>query len=157
MVAWNAEKDQVLLKGVFQFCDIRTSGALLAYLAEQIGEGCTPKAVSHRLNNIKNTGKPTRNPSTAGTPSKTTSAKSTPAKSPGSGRGRGRPPKKTIEEDVPANDFESAASPLAGRKRGHKEEDEPEAKKLKTEVDEEVFEDPALIEAAMEELAHDEI
>ncbi|KAF1957443.1 hypothetical protein CC80DRAFT_547348 [Byssothecium circinans] len=72
MVQWNAEKDQLILKGVFQFCDIKCSGPLLKHLAEMIGDDCTPKAVSHRLNNIKNTGKMVKGPndSTTSTPTK---------------------------------------------------------------------------------------
>ncbi|KAF2026634.1 hypothetical protein EK21DRAFT_115582 [Setomelanomma holmii] len=61
MVNWNAEKDQIILKGIFKFHDIKSSAPLLKYLSEQIGEGCTPKAVSHRLNNIRNHGKPLAN------------------------------------------------------------------------------------------------
>ncbi|PVI07634.1 hypothetical protein DM02DRAFT_666546 [Periconia macrospinosa] len=60
MVQWTAEKDQILLKGVFQFNDIKFSQPLLKHLAELIGDECTPKAVSHRLNNIKNSGKPAK-------------------------------------------------------------------------------------------------
>ncbi|KAH3976207.1 hypothetical protein HBH64_090440 [Parastagonospora nodorum] len=78
MVQWTADKDQIILKGIFKFCDIKSSAPLLKYLAEQIGGGksclsfplhqyvqllthptdCTSKAVSHRLANIRNHGKP---------------------------------------------------------------------------------------------------
>ncbi|KAH4478218.1 hypothetical protein HBH89_253170 [Parastagonospora nodorum] len=39
MVQWTADKDQIILKGIFKFCDIKSSAPLLKYLAEQIGGG----------------------------------------------------------------------------------------------------------------------
>jgi hypothetical protein len=42
MVQWTAEKDQQILKGIFTFCDIKSSSELLKFLADQIGEGKPP-------------------------------------------------------------------------------------------------------------------
>jgi hypothetical protein len=111
------------------------SKELLEYLANMIGEGkstpssqrptnrlpgCTPKAISHRLTNIKNTGKPVQDNTT--TPTKATqtaakSAKATPAKTPGSGRGCGRPAK-NLDVDGEPTDLHNSLSPSANRKRG---------------------------------------
>ncbi|KAH5994294.1 hypothetical protein HBI83_245580 [Parastagonospora nodorum] len=56
--ASTADEDQVILKGIFKFCDIKSSAPLLKCLAKEISGDCTPKAVSHRLANIRNHGKP---------------------------------------------------------------------------------------------------
>ncbi|KAI4915372.1 uncharacterized protein J4E92_009326 [Alternaria infectoria] len=56
MVNWTADKDQIILKGIFKFHDIKSSAPLLKYLSEEIGGDCTPKAVSHRLTNIRKGG-----------------------------------------------------------------------------------------------------
>ncbi|KAI4941042.1 hypothetical protein J4E86_010542 [Alternaria arbusti] len=74
MVNWTADKDQIILKGIFKFHDIKSSAPLLKYLSEEIGGDCTPKAVSHRLTNIRKGGtahavaSPTRTASTPKTP-----------------------------------------------------------------------------------------
>ncbi|OSS43657.1 hypothetical protein B5807_11530 [Epicoccum nigrum] len=59
MVNWTPDKDRVILMGIFKFHDLKISKDLLEYLAKDIGGGCTPKAVSHRLSNLKNSGKMT--------------------------------------------------------------------------------------------------
>jgi hypothetical protein len=154
MVQWTAEKDQIvrtrthlslphlltsaqLLKGIFHFCDIKSSAPLLSYLAKQIGTGtssslhpffhsisptshatdCTPKAVSHRLTNLRNTGKPLN-----GTPSKsavTFKAATTP-KTPRSRAKKQKLP--SPESDSPEglqdeSDGGLEESPLASKKR----------------------------------------
>jgi hypothetical protein len=117
-----------LLKGIFQFCEIKNSAPLLAYLAKQIGDGtsrisptsaslsltfysidCTPKAVSHRLTNLRNTGKPLN-----GSPAK--SAASTP-KTPKSRAKKQKPATSESDEPEGLQDEPEAASPLAGKKR----------------------------------------
>lgn len=88
-------------------------------MANPIATDCTPKAISHRLNNIRNSGKMTN--SATNTPTKATPNKKTPVKTPASGaRGRGRPskPKVTVDESSPLNDDEVGASPTLKRKRG---------------------------------------
>ncbi|KAF1974667.1 hypothetical protein BU23DRAFT_567460 [Bimuria novae-zelandiae CBS 107.79] len=142
MVTWTAEKDQQLLKGVFQFCDIKMSGPLVEYLAGIIGEGCTPKAVTHRLTNIKNTSKPVRDQN--GTPTKAapSSAKSTPAKTPATGRGRGRGKKVDDEGDAEAGVEQDMSTPTKAKKRSRpfKADIEAAKKKVKTgEVEEDLF------------------
>ncbi|KAF2654764.1 hypothetical protein K491DRAFT_693566 [Lophiostoma macrostomum CBS 122681] len=139
MVNWNSDKDAKLLLGIFEFQEIKASQALLTHLANKIGEGCTPKAVSHRLNNLKKTGKTTATPTA--TPTKgTKSAKGatdddddgtpTPTPTPTSkfkpmpkvtAKPRGRPrTKKNDDLDGPSeeNGFAGPASPVKGVKRG---------------------------------------
>ncbi|KAF2854448.1 hypothetical protein T440DRAFT_465413 [Plenodomus tracheiphilus IPT5] len=110
MVNWTAEKDQIILKGIFKFHEIKNSAPLLKYLAEEIGEGCTPKAVSHRLNNIRGGGK------AVGTPKKAAAA------TPKTPRGRPKftPRKKTADDsdcepEGPVDDDEEIQSPSAAR------------------------------------------
>ncbi|KAH7348111.1 hypothetical protein BKA66DRAFT_576300 [Pyrenochaeta sp. MPI-SDFR-AT-0127] len=78
MVQWTAEKDQIILRGIFKFHDIKSSTPLLKYLANEIGEDCTPKAVSHRLNNIRNTGAARNSGSVPSTPSRPHATPKTP-------------------------------------------------------------------------------
>ncbi|KAF1850895.1 uncharacterized protein K460DRAFT_400929 [Cucurbitaria berberidis CBS 394.84] len=130
MVQWNAEKDQVILKGIFKFHEIKNSAPLLEYLAKEIGDGCTPKAVSHRLNNIRNSGNNNGTRSSGGTrpngsvthtPTRATStprtprsrAKATPNKKKVSSNESDGGPEGLLDED------DEVMSPLAARgKRG---------------------------------------
>ncbi|KAL6706670.1 hypothetical protein ACN47E_005212 [Coniothyrium glycines] len=120
MVTWNAQKDQIILKGIFKFHDIKSGAPLLKYLAEQIGEGCTPKAVSHRLNNIRNSGTPCANTSARSTPAST--PKRTPVKI--TPRSRVKISKKQVSDESGSStgamdDDEDVVSPSAARvKRG---------------------------------------
>ncbi|KAL1608475.1 hypothetical protein SLS60_003417 [Paraconiothyrium brasiliense] len=145
MVQWTPEKDQTLLKGVFQFADIKMSKELLEHLASLIGDGCTPKAIQHRLSNIKNTGKPVRDLNTTPTKASADKEKVTPAKTPGSGRGRGRPKKQPDADGEPTNDLDGPLSPSTGRKRGRTTEATdgaaPGKKVKKEEIEENFFQD----------------
>ncbi|KAJ4988675.1 hypothetical protein SVAN01_05808 [Stagonosporopsis vannaccii] len=104
-----------ILKGIFKFHEIKNSAPLLKYLAEEIGGGCTPKAVSHRLSNLRQSGKPV-NPST---PRKTHSTAKSP-RTPSSGRARAsvkkiaKPEAEDTDEEL---DEELVSSPLVQRKR----------------------------------------
>ncbi|KAF2789294.1 hypothetical protein K505DRAFT_365739 [Melanomma pulvis-pyrius CBS 109.77] len=107
MVNWNGDKDAILLRGIFEVLDLKISMALCQKLADKIGEGCTAKAVSHRMNNLKNRGRPS-----GSTPS------STPRKAPTSSGGSRPRKNKNIEYDGPMD----IKSPTLGRKRGRKAE-----------------------------------
>ncbi|KAJ4354099.1 uncharacterized protein N0V89_005832 [Didymosphaeria variabile] len=164
MVQWTPEKDQTLLKGVFQFADIKMSKELLEHLASLIGDGCTPKAIQHRLTNIKNTGKPVRDLNATPTkpsPAKEKAVRSTPSKTPSSARGRGRPKKNADTAGEPTNDLDGSLSPSTGRKRGRTTEATDgvtNGKKVKKEeIEENIFQDAA--DQAVEEAddAQDEI
>ncbi|CAI6333482.1 unnamed protein product [Periconia digitata] len=151
MVQWTAEKDQLLLKGVFQFNNITFSKPLLEHLASMVGEDCTPKAVSHRLNNIKNSGKPTKAPGSASSsPVKGAGVKKTQA-------GRGKKAKATdsgASDEGQDNDTPTPAAAPAPRKRGRpkksavnvatddqgdEEQMQPKQKKVKSEQTEDVM------------------
>lgn len=130
-----------ILKGIVKFHDIKSSAPLLKYLAEQIGGGecihafnsisqlqptltpqstdCTPKAVSHRLNNIRNYGKPLANGDSAtSTPTKAATTPKTPAS-----RSKSTATKKKKAADSDGNSDaleglqEEAQSPSINRKR----------------------------------------
>ncbi|KAF2446452.1 hypothetical protein P171DRAFT_430605 [Karstenula rhodostoma CBS 690.94] len=150
MVNWTPEKHQILLKEIFQYCDIKMNKELCQHLANVIGEGCTPKAVQNILSNLKNHGRAagaerTATPSRA-TPAKPKSAlaksspaKFTPAKTPSSGGGHGRPKKQIKADGEPTNDLGDHSSPSVGRKRSHTAEaTNGTNKKIKTE---QVYED----------------
>ncbi|KAJ4379325.1 hypothetical protein N0V86_005370 [Didymella sp. IMI 355093] len=159
MVNWTPQKDQTILKGIFAFHDIKNSQPLLQYLAKEIGEGCTPKAVSHRLANLRNSGKMVNSDGAASTPKKI-AATSRLARTPTASLGRAKASKgrKTTGGDTTSedDDGEPIVSPSADRKRtrtsatrktyaesdattGDEEEDEftPKSKKVKTEPVEE--------------------
>ncbi|KAF2275302.1 uncharacterized protein EI97DRAFT_502212 [Westerdykella ornata] len=77
MVNWSSVEDAKLLAGILEFTNIPMNKGLLEYLAAKIGQDCTPKAVSHRLANIKNRAKGTGGGSSGGKGS-TLSTPSTP-------------------------------------------------------------------------------
>ncbi|KAF2638939.1 hypothetical protein P280DRAFT_551003 [Massarina eburnea CBS 473.64] len=147
MVSWTSDKDAILLVGIIEFMGITASSQLLEHLATKIGDGCTPKAVSHRLNNLK---KSVKNPGSttpagtpvktflntpskavgtpskaAGTPSKAAGTPSktagTPSKAPATPKGRGRPAKKMAV--TVSTDEDDGGNPFATpppKKRGRK-------------------------------------
>ncbi|KAH6843531.1 hypothetical protein B0T12DRAFT_397741 [Alternaria alternata] len=117
MVNWTADKDQIILKGIFEFHDIKSTGPLLDYLANKIGGDCSAKAVSHRLAKLRNGGTARANNGSSGshTPKATprSRAKSTPRK------------KKQVSEEFDSDgpsgpvDDDEVLSPTAARgKRG---------------------------------------
>ncbi|KAI4906003.1 hypothetical protein J4E90_011001 [Alternaria incomplexa] len=105
MVNWTADKDQVILKGIFKFHDIKSSAPLLKYLSEDIGGDeytpalqyyCTPKAVSHRLSNIRKGGTTNANGGAVASPTRTASTPKTPRS-----RAKATPrKKKDVSEEV---------------------------------------------------------
>ncbi|KAF1361984.1 hypothetical protein EJ07DRAFT_153563 [Lizonia empirigonia] len=121
MVTWDATKDQTLLKGIFAFHNIKNSAPLLKYLADQIGEGCTPKAVGHRLTNLRNSGKMVNSNGSSVTPKKSVATPKTPRtpKTPASRKAcvNLQASKKTSDIDSSSEDDQSVASPVIGRKR----------------------------------------
>ncbi|KAF3053373.1 hypothetical protein E8E11_011744 [Didymella keratinophila] len=119
MVNWSAEKDQTILRGIFAFHDIKNSQPLLEYLAKEIGEGCTPKAVSHRLTNLRKSGKMVNSGSASSTPIKKTATPRTP-RTPASGRGGVKAPKgkPMTDADTTSEEEEPAPLPSVSRKRG---------------------------------------
>ncbi|UPX12307.1 uncharacterized protein EKO05_0002861 [Ascochyta rabiei] len=128
MVNWTAEKDQTILKGIFKFHTIKNSKPLLDFLAREIGEGCTAKAVSHRLTSFRNGGKALDKGKTAvqGSPFTPKAAAATP-KTPSTSKASASlgcsktSAKKFVEdrsvtdEDISEDDM--PVSPSAGRKR----------------------------------------
>ncbi|ORX93021.1 hypothetical protein BCR34DRAFT_608664 [Clohesyomyces aquaticus] len=136
MVQWTGEKDAILLAGVFEFIDVKFSKELLEHLAYKIGDGCTPKAVNHRLANMKAKGKaagaaarPT--PVTPTKRSATTTNATPKSTGAGTGKGRGRGKKARALENVgddaepnsmdDAEDLEKLVTP--SKKRGRPKED----------------------------------
>ncbi|KAF1933637.1 uncharacterized protein M421DRAFT_395756 [Didymella exigua CBS 183.55] len=121
MVNWTAEKDRTILKGIFKFHNIKNSQPFLEFLANEIGEGCTLKAVSNRLTNLRKSGKPVNSGSAASTPIKKSATPRTP-RTPASGRGRSKAiPSKKFDNDDTTSDGEEEepiVSPSIGRKRG---------------------------------------
>ncbi|KAF9695138.1 hypothetical protein EKO04_006889 [Ascochyta lentis] len=132
MVNWTADKDQTILKGIFAFHKIKISKDFLEYLAAEIGEGCTPKAVSHRLTNLRSSGKAVANSTSSGrqtnntTPSssrsfKTAATPRTPRTPKGTALlGRGKTSAKTFDDDVTSDNAASDEMPAfhpVGRKR----------------------------------------
>ncbi|CAO2649578.1 Nn.00g069630.m01.CDS01 [Neocucurbitaria sp. VM-36] len=100
MVHWTAEKDQIILKGIFKFHDIKSSAPLLKYLADAIGEDCTPKAVSHRLTSIRNGGNGSaRGGRSNGSVSNTPARASTTSKTPRSRVVKSTPKKHKVSSD----------------------------------------------------------
>lgn len=94
-----------------------------APLANTSTPDCTPKAVSHRLQNIKKTGKGNNatGDSATFTPVKGTSGKTATPKTPASGgRGQARPPKTKTLVNPDEVDNDEAMSPSVIRKRGRK-------------------------------------
>ncbi|KAI4608175.1 hypothetical protein J4E80_009183 [Alternaria sp. BMP 0032] len=133
MVNWTADKDQVILKGIFKFHDIKSSAPLLKYLSEEIGGGeytpalqcyrnpispnCTPKAVSHRLSNIRKGGTTNANGGAVASPTRTASTPKTPRS-----RAKAAPRKKKdaseeVDSDGPQGliDDDEVLSPTAAR------------------------------------------
>ncbi|CAN9340553.1 unnamed protein product [Alternaria alternata] len=112
MVNWTADKDQIILKGIFEFHDIKSTGPLLDYLANKIGD-CSAKAVSHRLAKLRNGSTTRANNGTSGSPTPKSTprarAKSTPRK------------KKQVSEEVDSDgpsglvDDDEVLSPTAAR------------------------------------------
>ncbi|KAF2114933.1 hypothetical protein BDV96DRAFT_646799 [Lophiotrema nucula] len=134
MVNWTTEKDLTLLLGILEFNNVTTSGKTLEYLAQKIGEGCTAKAVSHRLANMKKQAKASAEAAgfegSPATPDTTPAAKATPKRSRGG--------KKKSDDNV--QDDDESPTKTKG-KRGRKaakvdEEDEDgvAAKKIKIEA-----------------------
>ncbi|KAJ4322182.1 hypothetical protein N0V94_002530 [Neodidymelliopsis sp. IMI 364377] len=123
MVNWTAELDCKILKGIFTFHKIKSSGPLLDYLAKEIDlAGCTPKAVSHRLSNLRSSGKMTTTSSPAKAPEKAVATPRTPrAKVSGGGKGKATPAKKIADEDTTSDGTvemeEPVVSPSVRRKR----------------------------------------
>ncbi|KAF2715337.1 hypothetical protein K504DRAFT_529528 [Pleomassaria siparia CBS 279.74] len=117
-VKWDGDKDAILLMGIFEHCDLKIGTAICTALAKKIGEGCTAKAVSHRLNNLKSRGKPTVN----GSPSTPRSAfKKTPTSSVRGRKSTGKSGKNAFEdqEDDDEDLLQSPCpSPTPGKKRG---------------------------------------
>ncbi|KAH6622330.1 hypothetical protein C7974DRAFT_457382 [Boeremia exigua] len=176
MVNWTADKDQIILVGIFKFHDIKNSAPLLNYLTKEIGDGCTPKAVSHRLSNLRKSGKPVG--------STTTPKKASVARAPRTPASGGRASaKKSVNKDVTSDESggeEAVPSPLASRKRTRtrtpktppkyaesdatsgdddegEEEFSPVVKKVKTEpVDDEVAASTALVIAPSASLEEEE-
>jgi len=84
-----------------------------------ISPGCTPKAVSHRLTNLRKSGKMVNSGSASSTPIKKTATPRTP-RTPASGRGGVKAPKskKMSDADTTFEEEEPAPSPSVSRKRG---------------------------------------
>ncbi|KAI4913381.1 hypothetical protein J4E85_010835 [Alternaria conjuncta] len=117
MVNWTADKDQIILKGIFKFHDIKSSAPLLKYLSEEIGGDCTPKAVSHRLTNIRKGGTTSANAGTVASPRPAASKPKTP-------RSKAKPvprKEKAVSEDADSDgpqglmDDDEILSPTASR------------------------------------------
>ncbi|KAF2630449.1 hypothetical protein BU25DRAFT_456179 [Macroventuria anomochaeta] len=122
MINWDATKDQTILRGIFAFHNIKNSQPLLEYLAKEIGEGCTPKAVSHRLTSLRKSDKIMNSDGSSATPKKVVSTPRTP-RTPTSSRGRAKASRSkkntdnyTISDDADEDD-KPVASPSVGRKR----------------------------------------
>ncbi|KAF2823654.1 hypothetical protein CC86DRAFT_408684 [Ophiobolus disseminans] len=115
MVNWNAEKDQIILKGIFKFLDIKSSGPLLDYLAKEIGENCTPKAVSHRLNNIRSHGKPLANGGASATPTPTKAPPKKPAGRAKAGAAKKKAPESDDEDSPQSLQEEEVETPTTTR------------------------------------------
>ncbi|KAF3042171.1 hypothetical protein E8E12_008249 [Didymella heteroderae] len=109
----------MILRGIFAFHEIKNSQPLLEYLAKEIGEGCTPKAVSHRLTSLRKSGKMVNSGSPNSTPIKK-AATSRASRASASKRGgmKGSKGKKTSDADTTSEDEEPVASQSMGRKRG---------------------------------------
>ncbi|KAF2261165.1 hypothetical protein CC78DRAFT_546910 [Lojkania enalia] len=134
MVNWGPDKDSILLVGIMEFANMTLNKELLEYLAKKIGEDCTPKAVQHRLTNMKAKSKAASGAKTPRRiPSKVT--KSTPK---ATGKGRGR---KKVDEDDPQDDdedlleFPTPTKRSCSTKKWSEEikDEEPFGKKIKVE------------------------
>ncbi|KAF2474165.1 uncharacterized protein BDR25DRAFT_311548 [Lindgomyces ingoldianus] len=144
MVNWTADKDAILLVGIFEFVDIKFSKDLLEHLANKIGYvyssslGCTPKAVNHRLFNMKVKGKAAGG-SAANTPTK---AKPATPKTSGKGKGRGKAaPAFDGDANNPMDHDEHIIPPTPTKKRGRPKEtnaESPAKKKIKAEENDEM-------------------
>ncbi|KAF2012597.1 hypothetical protein BU24DRAFT_411945 [Aaosphaeria arxii CBS 175.79] len=134
MVTWGPAQDAIILLGIMEFMDIKASTALLEHLAEKIGDKCTPKAVSHRLNKLKaeakNASAGTGASSAPGTPSSSKPSKvaktpkSTARTTPGKGRNGTATPrstkkvKLTSDEDAdPIDELQQSPSGLAANRK----------------------------------------
>lgn len=118
MVNWTAEKDAQLLVGIFEFTEIKFSQPLLKHLADKIGDGCTPKAVSHRLNIMRQKGTAKAGPLTPSKSRTIGTPKHDTPKTPASGKKRGRPAKNLASESPKTGAKSLDQSALSGQKRG---------------------------------------
>ncbi|KAF2005392.1 hypothetical protein P154DRAFT_559929 [Amniculicola lignicola CBS 123094] len=165
MVQWTQDKDMVILNAILQFNNIKISKELLEFCASAIGEGCTSKAVTHRIANIKARASAITGPTSASGPSTPVStprkrglkAAATPTgkvnsatPTPTPKRGRTRKRAEVVEE---AEELGGNAYGGSGGNDGdgpHDDEDEPAMKKIKVkeeDVDLEEKEEKAEAEA----------
>ncbi|KAF2736990.1 hypothetical protein EJ04DRAFT_562061 [Polyplosphaeria fusca] len=133
MVQWTAEKDREvrstphsaplhpptptpqLMLGLLDFTNISISKELLSHLALKIGEGCTPKAVSHRIQNMKKAAAEAAGKSGSAGSSPKTPGKSGSAALPKTAGKRGSVGKKGADGEEAET---TQGTPVKGKKRG---------------------------------------
>ncbi|KAF2999262.1 hypothetical protein E8E13_003279 [Curvularia kusanoi] len=119
MVNWDADKDRIILMGIFKFHDIKNSAPLLDYLAKEIGGG------DHRLSNLRQSGKMTKTGSlqTGSSPAGKKVVTARTPRTPASARGRVSKvvnSKKADNDNLDSDDVsddQSTSSPSIARKR----------------------------------------
>ncbi|CAK4030917.1 Hypothetical predicted protein, partial [Lecanosticta acicola] len=52
-ITWNSENEAKLLAAIFQVCNVQVTEPQKAEAARIMGQGCTAKAISHRIQKIK--------------------------------------------------------------------------------------------------------